>query len=118
MLHAQAVKIGKKYQKCLGVGWKTRIHENIGWHLCWRNGSVSVFYEPGVNPAFWAMIGPPDSGVGTCELTPSRIPHFKTPELAVEAACNFAIAQMWKEWAPTVLSVLQVTKQLNRRKRS
>lgn len=89
----QARVIGAKVCGILGKGWKVNVWENLGWHVSWYNGAVSLHYSPQMDEKFWAMVGPIGSGAGSVELTPRTGKHFAGPIRAIRAAIEFAQEQ-------------------------
>ncbi len=120
MERKEVEKLGEQVAQKLGLGWETRIWNNLGWHVSWINGAVSVYYAEGycavVNgqkKPFWAMVGDPGTGSGHMNLTPRAIPHFRTAREAARSACKFAMQQIQKEWKPIESSVARVLLQVS-----
>jgi hypothetical protein len=102
----------------LGPGWIGKVWRNLGWHVLWVNGAVSLYYSQplGVGSvSYWAMIGDIGSTAGSIELTERNCPHFKTPRKAVIHACEYAQKQHAIERVPIMQSVAKVLRSAKQR---
>lgn len=91
--------------------WDVRVWENLGWHIAWVNGAVSLHYDEynrSDNRRFWAMVGDVRSMTGNAELTPRTCRRFVSPVAAVRAACDYAIDRIEEYWRPIESSVRDV----------
>jgi hypothetical protein len=65
MTKAKAEKLGVRVLKELGEGWTMEVWDNLGWHVHWINGGVSLACLENTSKPFWAMVGDPkDPGTG------------------------------------------------------
>ena len=100
---AQAYKAAKSaLSKMRGKGWRSVVHENLGWHFRLLSGPVQVYQSS--DGKFWAMIGgsPNDSTGGLAAWTPSEYGNFTDPNRAVAYARKFVTKH-----ADNVLAVLK-----------
>lgn len=91
MKQEKAEQLKTKIEHTLGSGWVSKVWENLGWHVCWQNGAVSLHYSEHTNAdGFWAMVGDIGSGTGNIELTPRSGEHYTDPVEAVQKAIEYA----------------------------
>lgn len=93
----EALAVGKEL---CPEGWSFRVWDNIGWHVCWRKGPISV-YE-GVDYTFHALIAPyPDEcesgGEWTSSSHAASILEAAAAEIAVFRKYVQAQQQRWQE---------------------
>jgi len=86
---AEQLKI--EVERILGSGWKGRVWGNLGWHVDWQNGAVSLHYSEYIKvKGFWAMVGEIGSGTGNPQLVPRDAEHYADPLEAVRKAIEYA----------------------------
>jgi len=100
--------LGQEVRNKLGSGWRYNVWENLGWHVEWIKGAVSLHYNKQTK-RFWAMVGPVDSGAGHMDLTP-QVSTCSSPDPieAVRIAIKFAFEVVEKEWEPIMTSMRNV----------
>jgi len=87
----EAEQLKTEVERALGSGWKGHVWENLGWHVDWQNGAVSLHYSENTKiNGFWAMVGEIGSGTGNCELTPRSAGQYASPLEAVRKAIEYA----------------------------
>jgi len=99
--YLKATKAADRLCKRLkGVGWKPRVHENLGWHYNVYNGHLQVY--PYSHNTFHCMIGRgtgPDD-VGSPSHWNSATPFTsKDPNEAVSAAIHILREVVRETWA-------------------
>ena len=100
----QARLIANRYSDMLPEpAWRLNIWENLGWHISWRHGCVSLYYEERDN-RFWAMVCYPGHHGGHMDLQPDG-KHFRDPLVAVRHAAEQAQAAYREKWMPIIASV-------------
>lgn len=110
MTKQEVDKLGKKILRKLGKGWKYTIWENLGWHVHWINGSITLncCTYTGEN-MFYYMIGPPNSAVGHIDFT--SIESYKDPSKAVKAGIVEAERVIENHWMPIINSIQKLKKE-------
>jgi len=88
-----AQAFGRKILKILkGTGWKTRVWDNLGWHVGWELGRVSLHVENYADGnVFSCLIADDDKsiGAGACSWTTSFT--SKDPNEVVEHDLKHAL---------------------------
>lgn len=105
----EAEKIARKVAAKLPNGWRCNIWENLGWHVEWHKGAISLHYE-WPERYFWCMAGMIDSCTGDLDLSRDPIRRFDDPIAAIKHICRYAKRQIKKEWLPIINSVDKVLK--------
>lgn len=90
----------------LGPGWEGRVWENLGWHVAWQNGSVTLYYSVR-GDYYHVLIGEPGGCGGHMDLTFDGNSN-SDPKKAIMAACECAQTVFEKQWKPIQLSVANV----------
>ena len=62
-------------------GWRTLIHENMGWHACLRKGAMSLYYS---NGEFHVLFGSEPSSHGGESFWSTHHYYHKNPEKVIE----------------------------------
>lgn len=120
----EAWRIGQKVAKQLGQDWKVRIWENVGWHVTWTKGAITVHYEEGAtNQHFWCLVGPVNSGLGHLDLNVGmRDDHvcqgYRTARGAIRNAVREAQECIVKEWIPIIDSLEEIKREMAKPTRS
>lgn len=117
MNRKQAINIRDRVLDDLPGPWEGRVWENLGWHVSWTCGAVSLHYSsPGFGAElhwkpFWCMVGDLDSGTGLSHFH-SRASildrAFATPQEAVRAVCDDAMKAIDGRLLPIINSVRSV----------
>jgi len=85
---AAANEVLLKIQAAFGPGWKTRVHENLGWHAGVRSKYVSVCFNAD-RAYYFTMISSEPNGSGMpMRWSPKSPETFKNPVKAVQAALD------------------------------
>lgn len=87
----KAQAFGKKIQARLrGDNWTIRVWENLGWHVCWRLGRVSLYYAS-YDHNFSCLIADDDTAPGSG--SPVWTTNFSSsdPNAAVKHDLDYAV---------------------------
>lgn len=83
---AEAEAIGAEMLRDLGKGWSLYVHENLGWHVTAKRGSISVspsFYREG-KPTYFALMSSEKNVANSGAMVwHTDHPNFETPSDAV-----------------------------------
>lgn len=91
---------------CKGT-WVGRVWYNLGWHVSWQWGSVTMYYDV-CDKQYDCLIGAPDGCGGHMDLSQNGAGMSDDPKEAIRLACDHAIEVFEKEWKPIQLSVASV----------
>ena len=97
----------EKVLAILGDKWTGNVWENLGWHVSWQWGSVTLYYSH-YRQQYHSLIGEPNGCGGHMDLTQDGAGFSKDPQKAIRLACDYAIEVSQKEWLPIQSSVAQV----------
>ena len=88
----------------LGDSWKGRVWDNLGWHVCWQWGSVTMYYST-YRKQYHCLIGEPDGCGGHIDLSQDIAGMSDDPKEAIRMACDTALEVIQQEWKPIEFSV-------------
>ena len=107
---AQAQKLADKISAVLGKNWKSEVWENLGWHVDWTNGAISLNYNE-YRSQFWCFVGEPNSGTGHLDFHDIST-HSSDPIKVIKASIHNARKVIKTEWTPIIDSINEIDKEM------